>query len=82
MKIAVLLTCFNRCQKTLRALNSLYKAAEVFNEKNTMKLNLEVFLTDDGCTDNTSSNVKKAFPDKNITIVEADGNAFWAGGID
>ena len=81
MKIAVLLTCFNRCQKTLRALDSLYKAAEVFNEKYSMKLNLEVFLTDDGCTDNTSSNVKKAFPDKNITIVEADGNAFWAGGM-
>ena len=52
MKIAVLLTCFNRCQKTLKALDSLYKAAEVFNEKDSMKLNLEVFLTDDGCTDN------------------------------
>ena len=81
MRIAVLLTCFNRCQKTIRALDSLYKSAEHFNENSTAKINLEVFLTDDGCTDNTSGNVKKTFPDKSITIVKADGNAFWAGGM-
>lgn len=53
MKIAVLLTCFNRKEKTLACLAGLYESQKVYNERNSTPIEMEVFLTDDGCTDGT-----------------------------
>lgn len=80
-RVAVLLTCHNRVQKTLLSLKSLFEAIDSFNNENEIFVDVSVFLTDDGCTDCTGQKVKEAFTDRDIVIVVADGNAFWAGGM-
>lgn len=82
MNIAVLLTCFNRKDKTCNCLKSLYSAFEYYNNKNTVdSLSIEVFLVDDGCTDGTANAVIAEFHDKNIYIIQGTGFLFWAGGM-
>ena len=71
MKIAVLLTCFNRKDKTLSCLTSLYQALCIYNNKVEDKVELSIYLTDDGCTDGTGDAVRDNFSDKNITILKA-----------
>lgn len=81
MKIAALLTCFNRKDKTLSCLTSLYQALETYNSKVEDNINLSVYLTDDGCTDGTGDAVRCNFSDKDITILQGAGNLYWAGGM-
>lgn len=81
MKIAVLLTCFNRKEKTLSCLSGLYESQRVYNERYSTPIELEVFLTDDGCTDGTAQAVKETFAGKSIHILQGTGNMFWAGGM-
>ena len=81
MKIAVLLTCFNRKEKTLACLTGLYESQRVYNERNSSPIELDVFLTDDGCTDGTAQAVKASFAGKSIHILQGTGNMFWAGGM-
>lgn len=81
MKIAVLLTCFNRKDKTLSCLTSLYQALDVYNDSVDDKIELYVYLTDDGCTDGTGDAVRNNFSDKNITILKGTGDLYWAGGM-
>lgn len=81
MKIAALLTCFNRKDKTLSCLTSLYQALETYNSKVEDNINLSVYLTDDGCTDGTGDAVRCNFSDKDITILQGTGNLYWAGGM-
>jgi len=52
MEIAVLITVFNRKEKTLSCLKSL------FNQKLDKKITLKVFLTDDNSSDGTADAVK------------------------
>lgn len=77
IKIAVLITCHNRCQKTI---NSIKKMCTSMSHSRR-KLYFEVFLTDDGCTDGTAEKVKTLFNDKKINIITSDGNSYWAGGM-
>ncbi len=70
-KVAVLMTCHNRKEKTLRCLRSLEEAAGA----------AQVFLTDDGCTDGTAEAIANDFSGKDIRIVKGDGNLYWAGGM-
>ena len=81
VKVAVLLTCHNRAQKTIVSLKSLFNAIDYGNDSMDVFLDVSVFLTDDGCTDNTSAKVKANFPDRSVFIIQADGNAYWAGGM-
>ena len=77
MKIAVLLTCYNRKEKTLRCLKSLndtYKRTE-------SKHFIEIFLTDDGCTDGTSDAVLALEIDFTIHILKGSGSLYWNGGM-
>lgn len=76
MNIKVLLTCFNRKDQTISCLTSLY---EVNHRKES--INIKVFLTDDGCTDGTAQAVMKQFDSRDITIIQGDGNLYWAGGM-
>lgn len=69
MRIAVLLTCFNRKEKTLRCLNHLFK---LNNE-------IDVYLVDDGSTDNTSETIVKEFPQ--VNLIKGSGNLFWNKGM-
>lgn len=74
-KIAILLTCFNRKNKTIASLVALNKAyQEVSNY-----IELKIFLTDDGSTDGTAVAVKEKFPD--AVILKGNGNLYWNGGM-
>lgn len=73
MKIAVLLATFNRREKTLTCLDSL------FNQDNLSDTQLDVFLTDDASSDNTAAAVKSKFPQ--VKIFAGTGSLFWAGGM-
>ena len=69
MKIAVLLTCFNRKNKTLACLKSLFGIIP----------NCHVYLVDDKSTDGTSEAIKQTFPQ--VKIIRGDGNLFWSRGM-
>ncbi|WKL50304.1 glycosyltransferase family 2 protein [Flavobacterium pectinovorum] len=68
-KIAILLTCFNRKQKTINCLNHLFK----------LKSDLDVYLVDDGSTDGTSKAVLNEFPQ--VNLIKGSGNLFWNKGM-
>ena len=55
--IAVLLTVFNRKDKTLECLKHLYVQNGI-----GVHYDIEVYLTDDGCTDGTPEAVNSLFP--------------------
>lgn len=76
--IAVILTCFNRKAKTIACLEGLYSAQKAYSDA---EISLSVYLTDDGCTDGTSQAVRDTFKDKDINIMQGDGNMYWAGGM-
>tara|TARA_B100000678_G_scaffold285553_1_gene288846 strand:- start:5322 stop:6200 length:879 start_codon:yes stop_codon:yes gene_type:complete len=71
-KLAALLVCHNRREKTLHAIRSLHA-------QDDHPFALSVFLFDDASTDGTAEAVEKEFPD--TTIVNGDGSAFWNGGL-
>lgn len=81
MKIAVLLTCFNRKLQTLSCLENVLNACNKYNSEHTNKINLSFFITDDKCTDGTPDVVKDFLKTEDLTIIPADGNAYWAGGM-
>lgn len=70
MKIAILITCFNRKNKTLACLKSLY--AQVAENQ------IEVFIVDGGSNDGTIEAVNRDYP--SVRIKRIDG-LFWAGGM-
>jgi len=72
-KIAVLLTCHNRREKTTNCLNSLFACQMPSNHK------FDVFLVDDDSTDGTANSIKARFPQ--VKIIHGNGNLYWAGGM-
>lgn len=85
MKVAILLTCYNRKVKTIRCLNSIVRSYEVAkSEIDTIsRIDYDIYLTDDGSTDGTSDAVRALpFVNKNkIVILNGDGNLFWNAGM-
>lgn len=71
--IAALLTVFNRKDKTLQCLTNLFK------QEIPQGYSLDVYLTNDGCTDGTPEAVKERFPQ--VKIIDGDGNLFWNRGM-
>jgi len=71
--IAALITVHNRREKTLQCLRNL------FSQNLPDGYTLDVFLTDDGCTDGTGDAVKKQFPE--VNIIHGSGNLFWNRGM-
>lgn len=72
-RIAILITCHNRETLTLRCIRSLSKT------NNKQKYELDFFVVNDGCTDDTESLIKKEFP--TVQILEGDGSLYWNGGM-
>ncbi|MDR0830520.1 MAG: alpha-1,2-fucosyltransferase [Prevotellaceae bacterium] len=72
-KIAVLMTVYNRKDKTLTCLSTLFKC--ILPEK----YELNVFLVNDGCTDGTEKAIADNFPQ--ITVIQGNGNLFWNRGM-
>lgn len=71
--IAILLTSFNRREKTLNCLKSIYE------QQLNKKIDLSIFLVDDNSNDGTSSAIFQAYP--NVKVIKGSGNLFWAGGM-
>lgn len=67
--IAVLLTVHNRKEKTLRCLHDL------FVQESVEGYTIDVWLTDDGCTDGTPEVIVQRWAD--VHIVKGDGNLYW-----
>lgn len=72
-KIAVLLTCHNRKEKTLACLKSLSESTESGNA------HFDVYLVDDGSTDGTGIAVSERHPD--VTVIKGNGDLFWNRGM-
>lgn len=70
--LAVILTVFNRKEKTLRCLHQLSKIDK-------HGVNIDIYLTNDGCTDGTPEAVAAQFPQ--VVIINGNGNLFWNRGM-
>ena len=90
MNIAVLMTCHNRRETTLRCLASLHEAtkqAEVGGQGE--RLRLHVFLVDDGSTDGTGEAVSRWYEGQpssmtstfDLDLVAGNGDLYWAKGM-
>ncbi len=71
--VALLLTVHNRKEKTLACLSCLY------GQQVPEGYILNVYLTDDGCTDGTPEAIRKQFPQ--VHIIQGDGNLYWNRGM-
>lgn len=72
--IAALLTVHNRKNKTLKCLSELFVQKGMWKD-----YQLDVFLTDDGCTDGTAEAVIAKFP--TVHIIKGNGQLFWNRGM-
>ena len=69
-RIAVIMTCHNRRETTVRCLRH-------FGRSRAGRLRL--FVTDDGSTDGTSEAIRAIWPE--ATIIHGTGTLFWAAGM-
>lgn len=72
-RLAALLTCYNRSSKTLASLTAL------FNQEHKGEVTIDVYLVDDGSTDDTATVVSRHYPQ--VKIIQGTGNLFWNGGM-
>ena len=77
MNIAVLMTCYNRREKTVACLDSIQETVLPFSEK----ISVHIFLTNDGCTDGTAEAIQQRCYTIPIHILQGTGNLFWNGGM-
>lgn len=73
LRIAAVLTCFNRRQQTLACLSALQAAADY------AVIDLEIIVVDDGSTDGTAAAVRAFCPV--ATLIESRGDLFWNRGM-
>lgn len=73
MKIASLITCHNRREKTLKCLSNLYSAVIPTG------VSLKVYLVDYGSTDGTREAIKENFPQ--VKIIKGNGSLYWNQGM-
>lgn len=71
--IAVLLTVHNRKEKTLACLDNLHRQLPITG------YSVDIYLTDDGCTDGTPEAIRERYPE--VNIIKGDGNLFWNRGM-
>ncbi|MBW4890161.1 glycosyltransferase family 2 protein [Mucilaginibacter sp. HMF5004] len=71
--IAVLLTTFNRRDKTIACLKSLK------GQVTTVPVAIDIYVTDDASADGTPEAIKVIYPEANVFI--GSGSLFWAGGM-
>ena len=67
--IAVILTCFNRKEKTIKCLEQLFACGH----------EVDVYLVDDNSKDGTSEAIRKIFPA--VNIISGNGQLFWNRGM-
>lgn len=69
MKIAVLLSSYNRAAKTLNCIKTLYNQHPL----------LDFYLVDDNSSDSTVNDILQNYPD--VNIIKGSGDLFWAGAM-
>jgi GT2 family glycosyltransferase len=75
IRVAVLLTVYNRKEVTLQGLMSLNNAIAVLGDGYIF----DIYMTDDGSTDGTANEVKNKYPKTHI--VQGNGNLYWNQGM-
>lgn len=73
LRLAVLMTCHNRRAKTLACLENLFK------QKISSNVEIQVYLVDDGSSDGTGDAVRINYPV--VKIIQGSGDLFWNGGM-
>lgn len=73
MKIAVLMTCYNRVATTIECLRRLFK------QDISDGYSLDVWLVDDGSPDGTGDKVKSEYPQ--VNVIKSKGNLYWCKGM-
>ncbi|MGQ1911610.1 glycosyltransferase family 2 protein [Marinifilum sp. RC60d5] len=71
--IAVVITVFNRKDITLNCLEKIYQLNLPTNVK------LDIFLTNDGCTDGTPEAIRELYPQ--VHIINGNGTLYWNKGM-
>lgn len=71
--LAILLTVHDRKEKTINCLQKVHEQLPIKD------CEVDIFLTDDGCTDGTPMAIRDKFP--NVNIIKGDGNLFWNRGM-
>lgn len=74
VRVAVLMTCHNRREKTLQCLRCL-----LVDQQKRPEVSLDVYLVDDGSTDGTSEAVRATFP--KVTVLRGNGALYWNNGM-
>ena len=69
MKIAVILTCHNRCEVTLQCFRQLF----------AIKKDIDVYCVDDASTDGTADAINQQFPQ--VKVINGSGDLFWCRGM-
>ncbi|KOO50427.1 glycosyltransferase family 2 protein [Priestia koreensis] len=69
MKIAAVLTCFNRKEKTLNCIKKLMN----------QRRDIDIYVCDDGSTDLTSEAIQELYPE--VKIIKSTGGLFWSKGM-
>lgn len=70
--IAVLLTIYNRKDKTIQCLSRL------FDQQDANRFSLSVFVVDGGSTDGTTDSIRFLFPSIHLSV---HNGLYWAGGM-
>ncbi|NJK90794.1 MAG: glycosyltransferase [Blastochloris sp.] len=73
LRVAVVMTCHNRREKTRKCLES------ILSQRGVDGIRLELFMTDDGSTDGTGEAVLAVW--SGATILKGNGNLFWNQGM-
>jgi GT2 family glycosyltransferase len=72
-RVAVILSCYNRRQKTLNAIEC------VLGQSAVDEASVDLFVTDDGSEDGTAEAIACRYPD--IRVLHGNGTLFWNGGM-
>lgn len=78
ISVAIVMTVFNRMEKTEKCINS------ILAENKDGKYKFSFFITNDGSTDNTdymSKEYQKNYPDVNFNVLYGTGNLYWNKGM-
>lgn len=76
MKIAGLITCYNRVSKTEACIKRIMSILKDDNE-----VDFHLFVTNDGSTDTTLDMLERYKHLLKMTVIQGDGKLFWSGGM-